>query len=70
MLQSTLNTTKEREKKIPFTHALGSFFGKFFHRKQPVRQQLFNLSQKNHLMNTCSVGNFTKRLPFSLRFTF
>jgi len=60
VLQSTLNTMEEGEKKIPFTHALGAF-RKSIHHRQSVMHQPFNLSQKNYLMKACSVGNFTKR---------
>lgn len=64
MLQSTLNTMEEGEKKIPFTHALQAFC-KLLHHKQPVMHRPFNLSQKNYLVNACLVSNITKRLPFS-----
>lgn len=53
MLQSTLNTTEEGEKKIPFTHAL-EVFCKLLHHKQPVMHQPLNLSQKNYIMKACS----------------
>lgn len=69
MLQSTLNTKKEGEKKTPFTHILEAF-SKILHHKQPAMHRFVNLSQKNRLMNGYLLGNTTKRLSLYLRFTF
>lgn len=52
MLQSTLNTTEEGEKKIPFTRALEAFY-KLLHHKQPVMRRPLK-SEK--LANECMLG--------------